>query len=351
VTESSQDVDAPTELLIAKVSGNPVAMLMLARTLLVPRGKTVRALALCDDALRLAPGDREVWTLAQSIRSRAVGGWYFSMVEDRGRHSRYAEAFREVLTPGCTVLDIGAGTGLFAMLAAREGAGKVIACERDPVIAAAAREIVELNGYSDRVEVIAKDSRQLEIGDDIDDRADVLLWDNLSNDAIGVGALETLDDARRRLLKPGADIIPRGCEIRLALVHTNSGSARMGIVEGFDLTPFNRFRPSGVTVSRKSCERRSDCGTIFDFDFMEDEFLASRRGRTLVTANGGSVDGIVQWLRFRVSENVIYDTGDDEGVTAFGLQYHAVEPFETEPGQQIAICGAHDRQRTWFWIE
>jgi hypothetical protein len=44
------------------------------------------------------------------------------------------------------------------------------------------------------------------------------------------------------------------------------------------------------------------------------------------------------------SENVIYDTGDDEGVSAFGLQYHAVEPFEAEPG-------AHDRQRTWFWVD
>src|SRR5262245_60075461 len=129
--------DPQTETLIQQVSGKPIAMLMLARTLLLPSGKTARAKELCEAAVRLAPEDAEVRALAQSIRSRGIGAWYFTMVQDRGRHARYAEAFRKSFTPGCTVLDIGAGTGLFAMLAAREGAGRVVACEREPEIAGA----------------------------------------------------------------------------------------------------------------------------------------------------------------------------------------------------------------------
>lgn len=348
----ASDATSPqAELLIEKVRGNPVAMLTLARTLLLPSGNSARARELCEEALRLAPDDGEVRALAQTIRSRDVGSWYFTMVQDHPRHALYAEAFRKVFAPGCTVLDIGAGTGLFAMLAAREGAAKVIACERDPAVAAAAREIVALNGYSDRVTVIAKDSRDLQIGVDLDGPVDALLWDNLANDLIGVGGLDTVEDARRRLLKPGAPIIPGRCEIRVALACSDrADDMQMGVVDGFDLTPFNSLRPAQTTVNRNKFTQRSDAATIFEFNFAADE---PRPGKSdaAITASGGRVDGIVQWLRFHLADDILYDTGDGEGVMAFGIEYHAIEPFEIEAGSPVTIHGAHDRHRIWFWID
>jgi SAM-dependent methyltransferase len=347
---SDDQLDPATESLIAKVSGNPVAMLMLARTLLLPQGKTKRAQALCEDAVRLAPDDAEVEALARSIRSRDVGHWYFTMVQDHSRHDRYAEAFRKLFAPGCTVLDIGAGTGLFAMLAAREGAGKVIACERDAAIAEAARVAIETNGYADRVTLVAKASADLQIGVDLESKADVLLWDNLSNNLLGAGALDAIEDARNRLLKPGARMIPARCELRVALVEANpSADVRMEMVDGFNMSAFNRFRPTQTTLGKTALERRSEAATIFDFDFSRDA-LPKARESVAVAATGGVVDGIAQWIRFHLADGVIYDTGEDAAVTAFGIEYHAIEPFEAEAGQEFIICGAHDRKRTWFWI-
>lgn len=349
---SDEQGDLATEQLIARVQDNPLAMLMLARTLLLPRGKTARAYELSEAAVRLAPDNGEVSALARMVRARCAAAWYFTMVQDHSRHAKYAAAFRQVLASGCTVLDIGAGTGLFAMLAAREGAGRVIACERDSVIADGAREIVRVNGLSDRVSVIAKDSRELKMGEDLEGPADVLLWDNLTNDLLGVGALDAISDAHHRLLKPGARVIPRRCELRVALVKANpSADVLMGIVEGFDLSPFNRFRPTQTTLNRTAFERRSAAETIFDFDFSSEREFPEQRGQAMVTATGGAVDGVAQWLRFHLTDDIRYDTGDDQGVTAFAIQYHAVEPFESVAGQRVAIAGAHDRQRTWFWID
>lgn len=60
---------------------------------------------------------------------------------------------------GHRVADVGTGSGILAVAAARLGAGEVLALERDPMAAAAARENVAENGVDDRVEV-----RELDVG-------------------------------------------------------------------------------------------------------------------------------------------------------------------------------------------
>ena len=58
-----------------------------------------------------------------------------------------------VLSEGARVLDVGAGTAILSMAAARLGAGSVLALEVDPMACEAARENVELNQVEDRVRV------------------------------------------------------------------------------------------------------------------------------------------------------------------------------------------------------
>lgn len=48
-------------------------------------------------------------------------------------------------TDGCTVLDVGCGSGILAIAAAKLGAGKCFACDIDPVAVRVAKENTELN--------------------------------------------------------------------------------------------------------------------------------------------------------------------------------------------------------------
>ena len=83
------------------------------------------------------------------------------MVRDEARNAAYDAALRRAVTPGMRVLEIGTGSGLLAMMAARAGARHVYTCEVVPQIAQAAREIVARNGYAERITVLDKHSNAI----------------------------------------------------------------------------------------------------------------------------------------------------------------------------------------------
>lgn len=339
------------EALLKAVHGNPIAMINCARTLLVANGDIERAREVCREALALAPDDAEAMALARPVLSYAIGSWYFTMVLDTRRHALYAEALERVLQNGGVVLDIGAGTGIFAMIAAKAGADHVFACESDPQVARAAREIIEKNGFADKITILPVDSRTLEVGRDMPERADVLLWDNLSNNFLGAGCAATLADAKDRLLKPGAPVLPGRTELLVAPVTDLYASYHsMYQVDGFDMSAFNMLRSNDFTLDKKKFELRSEPAILFDFDVSTKDRLHPERSSANVTLTEGRVDGIAQWLRFHLGEGLVYDTIDDD-IYAFGTQFHVASTFEGKDGDQVTVHGAHDTLDTWFWLE
>lgn len=72
------------------------------------------------------------------------------MIQDRVRTSTYASFIlsSSSLFEGATVLDVGCGTGILSLFAAKSGAKRVLAVDASD-IAQKAREIVKANGYDD----------------------------------------------------------------------------------------------------------------------------------------------------------------------------------------------------------
>lgn len=63
------------------------------------------------------------------------------------------QALEEHLEPGAKVLDLGTGSGILAIAAAKLGAGSVLALDNDPLAVRAARASVQSNGVQDTVTV------------------------------------------------------------------------------------------------------------------------------------------------------------------------------------------------------
>lgn len=62
--------------------------------------------------------------------------------------------------PGMEVIDVGTGSGILAIAAAKLGAGRVLALDLDPVAVSSATENVRINGLAGRIEVVQSDLLQ-----------------------------------------------------------------------------------------------------------------------------------------------------------------------------------------------
>ena len=130
------------------------------------------------------------------------------MLHDDRRTGDYLAALTAAVQPGDVVLDIGTGSGVLAVAAARAGARQVYAVEASD-IAGVAEKVFEVNGVADRVTLLPGWSRQIELPE----RADLLVAEVIGNEPFEEEILETTLDARHRLLKPGARLIPHALTV------------------------------------------------------------------------------------------------------------------------------------------
>jgi precorrin-6B methylase 2 len=139
---------------------------------------------------------------------RTTSGWadpveHARMLHDDRRTRHYLTALSEAVGPGDVVVDIGTGSGVLAVAAARAGARHVYAIEASD-IARVAERVFAINGVQDKVTLIPGWSRQIELPE----LADVLVAEIIGNEPLEEEILETTLDARQRLLKPDARLIP-----------------------------------------------------------------------------------------------------------------------------------------------
>ena len=126
------------------------------------------------------------------------------LLRDALRNCAFHRALKANVTPDSAVLDIGSGSGLWAITAAKLGAKKVVAIEMMPLLAGLIRALARDHGVADRVEVITGDSRQVQLAREFD----VVISETIGHVIFDEQIAEIMIDARERFLKPGGALIP-----------------------------------------------------------------------------------------------------------------------------------------------
>ena len=343
----------PLETFLQRAGERPIALARLAGVFAnMERHAEARELA-CK-ALKAAPQDPEVRSLASGLLGAGVPAWHFSIVRDAARNAAYEAALQRAVRPDSHVLEIGTGTGILAMMAARAGAARVTTCEAMPAVAEAAREIVSLNGFDDRVGVIAKRSTELDPADDMGGRADMLVSEIVSNNLLGQNILPVVAHAVQALLKPGARIIPARGIVRVALANDpRIDRRRMDVIDGFDLSPFNRLADLCYPQKRGDPELRllSAPADLFDFDFQGGGPFAPGTAKTVLTSAGGPVNAIAQWIALRMDETGWYENDPRPGATSAWsvMMWPLATARDIAAGERVTVSGSHDCRTLRLW--
>lgn len=128
---------------------------------------------------------------------------YGAMIRDQTRTAPFVEALQRAVQSGSVVLDIGTGTGIFALLALQFGAARVYAIEPDTAIEVGKLCAKEIPG-GERITWIQGLSTEV----NLPERVDVVVADLHGVMPFFKGNVESLADARLRHLKPGGRMIP-----------------------------------------------------------------------------------------------------------------------------------------------
>jgi tetratricopeptide (TPR) repeat protein len=315
------------------------------------------AVDLCRDILKTHPDSLDAKLCEEWLLNQLVPGWHIPMMNEEERNLAYYEGLKAVVAPDKTVFEIGTGSGLLAMMAARLGARKVVTCEAVDLIARTAREIVRRNDCQGQVSVLAKPSYQVQLGTDLPEKADVLVHEIFASDLLGEHVLPSLEDAKARLLKEGGEVLPARGSIMIALVSGDALGTSLHVDKafGFDLSPFNANSAKRRPISRDDFPRVLLSADVeaFRFDFMaQSQFPPEKKRIDIPVVKSGLCYGVIQWIRFEFDRGVVVFENHPTRCKPVANWQHVVylfdAPAQLEAGEVVTIDAMHGRASPWF---
>ncbi|OAY80147.1 Protein arginine N-methyltransferase 7 [Ananas comosus] len=258
---------------------------------------------------------------------------YLDMLNDAERNRAFRLAVERTISGPCRVLDIGAGTGLLSMMAARAMAkfdsqkeGKVTACESYLQMWKLMRRVLRANGMETMVKVFYKRSDELQVGVELESPADLLVSEILDSELLGEGLIPTLRHAHDMLLVKNPQTVPYRATTYGQLVESpflwkmhDLHNNEVNSLDGIHLTPNGLER----IISAKPQQYAMHCNAIseeiqllsepfkiFEFDFWKRPESYGEKEIQIKAIDDGKVHAVISWwvLQLDSAGSVFYST-------------------------------------------
>ena len=255
---------------------------------------------------------------------------------DSHKLTAYQRALDDVVRPGDVVVDLGAGTGLLGLMAARAGAGRVYMVDRGSILGVA-QEIASRNGFADRMVPIRGTSTEIVLPE----LADVVVCDQIGGFVYDAGVLEYFNDARRRLLKPDGALVPGRFTLHVAPVCAPGPRADVDVwasnPAGFDTAAVHRLAINTEWhVEASAIELASDPAAMGDIEASSLERVANTATFTFDEAT--TVDGLLGWFDAELAPGIHLTNAPhaDDRMQRWCNFYPVERPLEIAPGDTLS---------------
>jgi precorrin-6B methylase 2 len=251
-----------------------------------------------------------------------------SLLRDASRNSAFFNALSRSLTTGATVLDIGSGSGVWAIIAARLGAARVVAIEQEPLLIGLIRSLARENGVADRVEVVQGNSMQVQL----ELECDLVISETIGHLIFDEQIVQIMIDARRRFLKSGGILIPRAVRLLAAPAHY-SGTEKLPAGISGDFSYFESLLLNvPVDLNDKNqIELLGDCRELLQVDLTTVETMPDL---SVLRASWGQletrgVNCFAVWADISLIDGIDVETIN---TTSWSAIVYRTKPFAQSPG-------------------
>lgn len=282
----------------------------------------------------------------QSITSQG------NMAFDAVRNDAYLAALTRVITPDSVVLDLGAGSGVLGLFAARLGARRVYLVEPADIMPVT-EAIVAVNGLQDRVTCLHGRLEDVHVPEPVDVIISVMTGNFLLNEDL----LPVLFAARDTLLKPGGHLIPDAAVMEAAPASAPSLYGEFIDVwsrgpHGLDMTPGRPLAANTVYYVR---EHRADISylappqPLLSVDFHTATYEPLHARLSFDATEAGECHGLAGWFRMRLGDTWLSTSPKDPKLHWSPAFLPVDPPLRVEPGQHLDVAIDRVPKGDWSW--
>lgn len=275
------------------------------------------------------------------------------MIDDPIRMRAYSAAIKAAVRPGMVVADLGAGTGIFSLLACRQGARKVFAVEPAEGIEVA-RMHARRNGLQDRIEFFSDISTNI----DLPEKVDLIVSDMRGVLPIYDAHFASIIDARERFLRPDGVLIP-GCDWLYAAVVEKANPRKVWDRAAcqLDFSSVDSYLANSVAGRKQRqvpVERLlTDPQCWLELDYNKFTSVECEGTIEATVRRSGTAEGIVVWFKTVLYRDLGFSTGPGEPDSVYGmllLPYPQGVAFTVGQQLEIRLRAVNSAgKQTWIW--